>query len=193
MSEFKRFQNFMENFFNQKELKQERKYYKYRQIFNASYISCDNEAFYNIDTNEFVTSLNKEECFINEISKEEYYSLLNNKHCNCKIGAGHDILIHIRYDIVEEFNKRYFDYYAEFFVDKIYKNCYMYIWKNKCLDHPIKCVNSKEFRLYYKKACLQCETCLDDIKELESKFKEIISEIENGEKRRQMVLDICGE
>ena len=131
---------------------------------------------------------------IKGLSKEEYESTINNLiPCNCEIGAGSpDIRYGQLYNILKYFKEHYseeFDVVNTWSSDKTNKTESFSFCYN---DYP-EIVETIEFVYYHKKACLKCNTCLDEKKDM---IRHISIYIENLNKRIEefnKIEEICGE
>ena len=121
------------------------------------------------------------------ISKDEYTKLIDttikNIPCNCKFGDGFKIATAHKYDISAEFKKMYPNYILE---HHIHGRAFIY---NK--EYPDASVNVKINGIFKKKACLQCNTCLDDKHKLVHLFEEWIKKVNNKIEEYEKIINIC--
>lgn len=124
-----------------------------------------------------------------EITKEEYDKLLKNSICNCPVGEGTNIKKSINpytsKEILDAVKNKFNGFDISFLDQEIdHSNFYPRV----VLVFEI---NGKyEVKVkgdYYKKACLNCGTCFDEISKVYEIFQKKIDEI----KEDKMVLDIC--
>ena len=131
---------------------------------------------------------------IDGLSKEQYDSTINNSiPCNCEIGSGspniktgqlHNILNYFKENYSEEF-----DVVNSWSSDKSNKTKSFSFCYN---DYP-EIIETIEFVYYHKKACLKCNICLDEKKDM---IKHISTHIEILNKRIEefnKIEEICGE
>ena len=142
------------------------------------------------------TSIKKEpRCFYlfetYEISKNKYESLYKNHICNCEIGTGWNIREARNPYSIEEVEKilkeKFPDYNIKYDSEYSYDSLYYHFKISK--DN-----NSKRFQLEKlpkKKACLNCGTCLDEIKDVIKDCREFICKIEEETKINKQIEEIC--
>ena len=131
-------------------------------------------------------------------AKEAYLKHTVNTLCDCELGTGRNIVVADKpYDVVKVLN----DYYT----GKYYVTAALHTEYDVYDVNTNKMVGSVDlyFRNYFKKACLNCHTCLDEksslLREFDKKLKESISNRAKEaaiKKRRaeelEMVEKICG-
>ena len=125
-----------------------------------------------------------------EISKDKYESLYKNHICNCEIGTGSNIREATSPYSLEEVEKILKENFPEYNIkyDSKYSSCALYYY------FILKDNVSKRFRLKNlprKKACLNCGTCLDEIKYVIKDCQEFIYKMEEEEKINKQIEEIC--
>lgn len=121
----------------------------------------------------------------NELTKEQYEEeLCNSVKCNCKIGAGKpDIQTGKTYSLIDYFEKNYSN---EFKVIDSHEDNFTF----SSIKHP-EVIEIIIFRKFYKKACLSCNTCLDEEKDMIKYIELEIDEINMKIKIYEKVNKIC--
>lgn len=116
--------------------------------------------------------------------------------CNCKIGDGRpDIQTAKKYNIIDTFNEAQDTYFIEQNSSTfIYKNSvnYYHLYKNDCLDYVKPLCWSSLKNKYYQRACLKCNTCLDDKSRLMEDVYAVIKKLQDELDIKQRISDICG-
>ena len=125
-----------------------------------------------------------------EISKDKYESLYKNHICNCEIGAGSNIRESANPYSLEEVEKILKENFPEYNIkyDSKYSSCALYYYFTS------KGNDLKRFRLKNlprKKACLDCGTCLDEIKDVIKDFQKFICKMEEEKKINKQIEEIC--
>lgn len=107
------------------------------------------------------------------ITKEEFLSLFKNSKCKCEFGSGNKIVKSRKaFDVIEEFDKIYPTYYLE------NKSNYGYfVYKDICLDFYESLLLPKD---YFKGACLKCNACTSELKDLHFEFDRAIEGLNKG-------------
>lgn len=186
-------------------------YKKSISTVNRIYVTdtSKDELCYCIDTNTFepVPYLGDPFTCVKGISDEKYNDLYRNKLCNCPVGAGRKVIQGTKpLDFIEEFNEKYDGlYFMEEFegTDTELENdwlfrIYTYIYdSNICggydyIDRNVVRQN------YYKKACVNCGTCMSELPKMHDRFEYIVQSFEMAKERRKetiknqlLVEEIC--
>lgn len=111
------------------------------------------------------------------ITKKEFLALFKNNRCKCEFDSGNKIVKSRKaFDVVEEFNKIYSTYYIE-----NRSNYGYFVYKDTCLDSYESLLLPKD---YFKGACLKCNTCTSDLKDLHFEFDRAIEGLNKGIRRQ---------
>lgn len=112
--------------------------------------------------------------------------------CNCKTVKESNIVrskTSYSYDEIEDFLKNKFPNYNIFYSVQEVSSFWMF--KSKKFPNVSDGISFEAYE-YYKKACLTCGTCLDEINDLYNRIKPMINKLDSIVKNEEMIQDICG-
>ena len=123
-----------------------------------------------------------------EITEEEFLEYIK-PPCNCKFGTGYNIVTATKYDIRDEF----FTHFKYLGIEDPGDNMHIinnyFTFKYKEVNIIGSCKTTEN---YFKRACLKCNTCLDEKAAMIDMFEKSLKELDQKIEDVRLVDEICG-